>query len=478
MNKRSVIVGLGYGDEGKGTITDYLIRKNDASVVVRFNGGPQAAHHVVMPDGRMHCFSQFGSGTFVSNVKTYLSRYMIVDPLAMKLENESLMANGISDGLERLIVDRDCLMVTPFHKIIGRMMEIMRGKNRHGSCGKGIGRAVEDGKMLGSKALRIGDLIDARTMKEKLNFLWRVKIDQAEQLLDEQPADKQLAEYFVQMNRVEYPKLLAEAYQEFVESGVSIADDVTGREILNQKNIILEGAQGALLDAERGFLPYVTSTRTTIANAKALFGDVEQSNMFKRIGVLRAYATRHGVGPFVTEDFQLMKIMPDMHNGSNEWQGPFRIGWLDLLTARYSIEINGGIDEIALTNLDRLSCLGKIKVCGSYEYVGTKNDLLEKYFRVEKIRNGKTKISGIRTDFKDKFSQEQLTRLLIDCQPLDIIEFSGWKKDLASIEKFVDLPQEAKILIDFLVSERGLNVPISIVSKGPTWADKVITPSF
>lgn len=474
MNKRLVVVGLGYGDEGKGTIVDYLVRENNAGIVVRFNGGPQAAHHIVMPDGRVHCFSQFGSGTFVPNVKTYLSRYMIVDPLAIKLENEALMGNGIFDGLKRLIIDGDCLVVTPFHKIIGRMLEIYRGENRHGSCGKGIGRAVEDGKMIGLLALRARDLLDVHILQEKLNFLWRIKVDQAEQLFDTQPTNMKLAEYFAQINRTEYPKLLAEVYRKFVESGIVIADEIIREEIFHREKTVLEGAQGALLDTERGFLPYVTSTKTTTDNVKALL----DGKQFRKIGVLRAYATRHGAGPFVTEDFQLTKTIPDMHNGNNEWQGPFRIGWFDLLTARYAIDINDGIDEIALTNLDRLSSFEKIKICKSYEYVGARKDLLEKYFRIEKIKDGRPKILGIRTDFKDEFSQEQLTRLLFDCRPFEFVEFNGWKKDLAVIEKFSDLPIEIKIIIDFLQSERGIDRPISLISKGPTWADKIRTPLF
>lgn len=479
MNKKFVVIGLGYGDEGKGTITDYLVRENNAEVVVRFNGGPQAAHHVVMPDGSMHCFSQFGSGTLVPEVKTYLSRFMLVDPLAIKAENEALKAMGIYDGLDRLIMDRDCLIVTPFHKIIGRMLEVLRGEGKHGSCGKGVGRAVEDGKILGSNALRVGDLLDARKLKEKLIFLWRIKVDLAEQLIQGQPGNDQLKDYFDKIRKSEYPELVVEAYEDFARSGAHIADDKVFENILSgKKRIIFEGAQGALLDVERGFLPYVTSTKTTAKNAYDLMNGKDQLGDFKKIGILRAYATRHGVGPFVTEDAQLTKDIPDMHNGENEWQGPFRIGWFDLLTARYAIDINGGVDEIALTSLDRLNSLETIKICTSYEYIGQKKDWLEKCFRIEKMGDERKKIVGIRTELNDRFPKEQLAGLLSDCRPWDFLEFKGWKKDLDRAECFDDLSEEAKEFLEFMETDRGLAVPVSIVSKGPTWADKIKKPPF
>src|SRR5688572_10036886 len=136
MNRRTfLVVGLGFGDEGKGTIIDYLARRYRAHTVIRFNGGPQAAHHVVTADGRAHCFSQFGSATLIDGVCTYLSRFMLLDPLALINENYHLKQLGITDGLKRLTIDKDSLIVTPFHKLINRMQEIARGDKRHGSCG-------------------------------------------------------------------------------------------------------------------------------------------------------------------------------------------------------------------------------------------------------------------------------------------------------------------------------------------------------
>ncbi|KAF0249156.1 MAG: adenylosuccinate synthase [bacterium] len=125
MTKQAfIVVGLGYGDEGKGTTTDYLTRKYQAHTVIRFNGGSQAAHHVVTSSGITHCFAQFGSGTLVSGVRSYLSSYMAVDPLALLVENQALQEKGVQDGLSRIIIDENCLVITPFHKIINQMQEV------------------------------------------------------------------------------------------------------------------------------------------------------------------------------------------------------------------------------------------------------------------------------------------------------------------------------------------------------------------
>lgn len=475
VNNVFVVEGIGYGDEGKGTIVDYLARKYKAKAVVRYNGGSQAAHHVMTPDGVVHCFSQFGSGTFVSGVQTYLSRFMLVDPLAIEAENSALKVNGVFDGLSRLLIDEDCLVVTPFHKIIGRMLEISRGENKHGSCGKGVGRAVEDGKNLGGQVLRIRDLQDIKVLKSKLNFLQQIKIDLAEQLVEEQPDNRELSKYLNNIKRDDYPDKLTETYHNFsISSGVCIVDRNFLKEILvtggDEESVIFEGAQGALLDCRRGFLPYVTSTVTTLDNAIELIGEAGYIGRVKKIGILRSYATRHGVGPFVTEDLGLTKLIPDMHNGNNEWQGPLRVGWLDLLSVRYALAISKGIDEVALTNLDRFNAVDRIRVCVSYEYIGKNADLLEKYF---KLKDGTRKIVGIRSDFKDEFSQKQLTNLLFDCRPLEYKDFQGWKSGLASVCKSEDLPNETQALINFLKSSDGIQTPISIISRGPKWTDKV-----
>jgi len=361
-----VAVGLGYGDEGKGSVVDYLVRLKKADLVVRFNGGPQAAHNVVSPEGITHCFSQFGSGTLVPGVETFLSRFMFVDPLAIFVEDDVLKNKGVSNAMERLIVDRDCPIVTPFHKIVNQMREISRGDSRHGSCGMGVGEAVKDLDYFGQEYFFIKDIQDRTVMIRKLNFLRECKIDIAEQIFKELPDNEQLR---LRLGRIQDPgrvPILAEVYSRFAETiGARIKDRQYLAERLSGKgNVVFEGAQGVLLNPKTGQKPYVTKTDTTLKNAEELIAG--SSKKIVRIGVLRAYMTRHGLGPFVTEDNKLTEMIPDSHNLNNEWQGKFRIGWFDLVAAKYALKVAGDIDCLALTNLDRIAGFNYIPICTSY----------------------------------------------------------------------------------------------------------------
>ena len=277
-----------------------------------------------------HCFSQFGSGTLVPKVQTFLSSFMFVDPLAIFSEDDVLEDKGVINAMERLIIDRGCPIVTPFHRIINQMREISRGAARHGSCGVGVGEAVKDSGYFGKEYLFAGDILDRSEMIRKLNFLWRCKVDVAEQIFQEFPDNEQLRSRLEKIKRPNYVSLLAGSYSLFAKvNGDRIKDGEYLAERLSGKgNVIFEGAQGVLLDPEKGSKPYVTKTDTTLKNAEKL---IAGSKNVVRIGVLRAYMTRHGAGPFITEDDWLTKMIPDYHNSENEWQGRFRIGWFDLV---------------------------------------------------------------------------------------------------------------------------------------------------
>jgi adenylosuccinate synthase len=361
-----VVLGLGYGDEGKGSVVDYLVRQYEASLVVRFNGGSQAAHHVVSPEGLTHCFSQFGSGTLVPGVETFLSSFMLVDPLAINVENEVLRQKGVADALERLIISEYCPVITRFHKILNRMLEVSRGKEKHGSCGQGVGQAANDLKCLGENALLMGDLKDKVKTIRKLDFLWRIKTDLAEQLVREHPDNERLSNYLEEIRETS-PQDLADSYYDFVSQGkVRIADKSLLAQLLVRKgNTVFEGAQGVLLDRDKGQKPYVTQTNTTLNNAQELLAGTLKNVV--RIGIWRGYLTRHGPGPLISEDEKLTAAIPDCHNLENEWQGKFRLGWFDLMAARYALEIAGDIDCLAITNLDRLASFESIPVCTSYD---------------------------------------------------------------------------------------------------------------
>jgi len=432
------VVGLGYGDEGKGSIIDFLTDQVGSKNIVRYNGGPQSAHHVVH-NGRTHCFSQFGS-SFNSDVNTYLSKHMLVDLIPLAIEEYELRQKGITNTYERLYVDSSCILITPMQRIVGQMREL---SNNYGSCGMGIGETVRDRGI----SLRISDLQNIKTLHIKLDFLWRYKLDHAEQLVEDNPNNQEIQSLYRKIIDVRLVRRLFDAYQ-YIGDRLHITSDY---DISSQS--IFEGAQGVLLDIEYGFSPYVTKTNTTFDNAYTL---VSKCNKIKRLGVLRAYSTRHGAGPFVSEDLKLTHRIPDLHNGTHEWQGKFRIGWLDILASRYALEVVGGVDNIALTNLDRLQDIRHIRVCTSYEYVGDKN--IDGFFDYEIIR-GRKIIHKIRVQEKHNIrTQQELTSLLFECKPI-YTEFKNW---------------DEYHYLSFLESDQGLATPISIVSKGPERKNKYV----
>ena len=463
-----IVVGLGYGDEGKGTITDYLTRKFQAHTIIRFNGGAQAAHHVVTNEGLTHCFAQFGSGSLVAGVKTYLSSYMVVDPLSLIVENKVLEEKGITDALARLYIDANALVTTPFHKIINQMQEMSRGDNRHGSCGKGVGQTILDSHYLKDKALFIKDLQDKQTTYQKLKFLWQIKLDLAEQLVSEQKDNSGLLIYLEKLKQPFYIEQLTEAYIDFINK-INLADEKELEEFfVSDGTIILEGAQGVLLDFERGFWPHVTKSRTTFANAEKLLKSTSYQGNVKKIGLLRAYNSRHGAGPFITEDLELTQKLPDYHNGNNPWQSVFRVGWFDLVAAKYACQVAENIDFLAITNLDRLCELPIAKICTSYQYIGKNIDLATKLLDTY-LDNNQIFVSSIKMPKETSQQyQRQLTELLKDCCPI-YKEFKLAKMN--NIKSILELPANIKAYLNFI--SENLGIPIKIISIGVTAEDKI-----
>lgn len=402
------VSGLGYGDEGKGTIVDFLASKTNSNDIVRYNGGPQAGHNVVH-SGHHHCFSQIGS-SLKEGVKTYLSEYMLVDPFALDAERE------VFEHKTNIYIDGNCVIITPMQKLVGRINELYIKK---GSCGMGVGETSKDSKYL---SLRANELQDKTKLREKLSFMLKFKLDHAEQIIEHNGINKETRILYNMLKSIEI-KDLTNMYYNLdlnIVSNYDISPDA-----------IFEGSQGVLLDVKHGFSPFITKRDITFNNADKL-----TKHKTTRLGVIRAYSTRHGEGPFVTEDTTLN--VPDVHNVDNEWQGKFRVGWLDIIATKYAIESIGGIDNIALTNLDRLP---KFKACTSYEYTGKKNvdDTFE--------HDGKN-IYRIKTP-----SSQQLTKCLFECKPV-----------------YTEFKDEEQYL-SFIESELG---PISIISRGPERSNKIL----
>jgi adenylosuccinate synthase len=361
-----IVVDLGFGDAGKGLLTDFLVRHLGAGVVVRYNGGAQAGHNVVTPDGCHHTFAQFGSGTFIPGVKTYLSHHVIIHPTALLVEGDSLQKKGVRDVFSRLRVSDQALVITPFHQAANRIREIVRGANRHGSCGVGVGEAVEDALTHPEDRILAGDLAHPETLRRKLRSTREIKREQITALCRDHPSNASLAREYEIFEREDVSEAWIASIARISELGLVVSDSILERWLRETETVIFEGAQGVLLDADAGFHPFTTWSRCTTANAFDLITELKLEAQTFRIGVLRSYAVRHGPGPLPTETNELSSIISE-HNQSGDWQGPVRYGWFDAVLARYALDVTDGVDVFAVTHLDVLSRLETWNSCAGYK---------------------------------------------------------------------------------------------------------------
>lgn len=358
MGTHTIVTGLALGDEGKGTIVDYLVRKANNPLVVRFNGGSQAAHNVVTPDGEHHTFAQFGSGT-LAGAPTYLSEFTIVNPANLLPEAEHLARLGVHP-FKMLFVASEALVVTPYHIAANRMREDARGDGRHGSTGQGIGETVESAMRFPESAIRVKDLEDLYyNLTQKLRF-WRsvkmlemqdIGVDTRGTIFDD-PDDKFLTRVADGMHSV--------------SKNITIVGPDWLQHQFDRHDVIFEGAQGVLLDERLGFHPHTTWSKTTPHNARLLLAGREAYNL----GVTRAYGTRHGAGPFPTDMGSLgQEMFPEEHNGTGEYQGSFRVGAFDFLSLTYSADSLAAsghkLDGIAITHMDRIG--EQVPACWLYD---------------------------------------------------------------------------------------------------------------
>jgi len=343
MSTAVLVQGMVWGDEGKGATVDFLSRELGATLNVRFNGGPQAAHNVVLPDKKHHTFAQFGSGSFSPKVRTHLSKYMMVNPIAQMNEADHLIELGIKNIWDRLTVHRKCVIVTPLHVIVNRMLEEERGEGRHGSCGQGIGEARRMSLENPDITLYAGDLFDRRRVADILEMQVHHYIGMYKDFLVRKDAG-------IKQSNLEFAQL----YYNWPGQVVN--------EMPTENVMIFEGAQGVLLDELHGDPPFYTWTDCTFGNAYKLLTKAEFEGTIKRIGCFRTYFTRHGAGPFpteyqtndVVEDQDLVRMLQrgELHNTNGSWQGPWRVGKFDFNIAKKAIGIIGGLDEIALSHND------------------------------------------------------------------------------------------------------------------------------
>jgi adenylosuccinate synthase len=336
MKNNDIIVGLGFGDEGKGTITDWLCTQEQVNSVVRFSGGPQTAHNVITETGQHHTFAQFGSGT-LRGVRTLLSRYMLVNPFNMVNEANHLYDLMDADPMETTLISGSALLITPLHVAVNQLREERRGASRHGSCGQGIGEARSYAIQHPVLALTMRDLTIHGFLAAKLDEyrLW------AEQTFN------------TTLNVVPNEELMADYIRLQQERPVNIISDEQLLAEIRLGYNVFEGSQGVLLDEAKGFHPHTTWSDTTPNKAQQLLQEagLERGNV---VGITRTYHTRHGFGPFPSEDHSpdIEKTFPEAHNVYGHWQGGWRAGNLDLALLDYANRVVGGVDEIAITHLD------------------------------------------------------------------------------------------------------------------------------
>lgn len=432
MKETIIVTGLGFGDEGKGSIVDYLCRTLPVHTVIRHNGGAQAAHNVVLPDGRWHTFAQFGAGTLVPGVRTHLSQFMYVNPANLLNENQGLIQFGIHDAMYRMTIHEDAPIITPYHVAANQLREIARGEGRHGSCGQGVGETHVD--YMANEPLRARDLTSRDVLWRKLREIHERVGAQVQAVWDVAP---EISHLFT--SDAMFDQIISE-YRLIPEKIDSIVGDDYVESLFDDGVVVFEGAQGMLLDQWYGFYPHTTWSRTGVDNAYEIIPDGYNAPVM-RLGITRAYATRHGAGPLPTEDEFLSHRIPDPRNPENPWQRNFRVGYTDLPLLRYAAHVLGRVDALAVTCLDHVAGrrswpvnFGYTNVTGPIPTVGADVD------HAEMVR-----------------VQSAVTRALFQAQPA----YESF--NLATTTGMTALLEEIT---------RAADAPILITSHGPTAADK------
>jgi len=357
----AALVDLGFGDAGKGLFTDALCRRWPVHTVVRFNGGAQAGHNVVLPDGRHHTFSQFAAGSFVPGVHTLLASPVVVHPTALLVEEAILRGAGVADALSRLGIAGDCRVTTPWHQAAGRLRERLRGAHAHGSCGVGVGETVSHALDHPGEALRYADLASPRLAREKVTAIRRTLAAQFNPEVLEAAGEDAVAFHDATLA----DRWLAQACA-LARQVAPLVDAQVAQRLARDGTTLFEGAQGVLLDEGRGFHPHTTWSDVTPAAAERVLASAGIDAPLVRLGIVRAYATRHGAGPLPTHDSAL-DALAEPHNGDAGWQGRFRRGHPDAVLLRYAVEATGPLDGLLVSHLDAIAHGPPLHWCSSYQ---------------------------------------------------------------------------------------------------------------
>jgi adenylosuccinate synthase len=411
-----LLLGLQWGDEGKGKIVDVLTKNYD--IIARFQGGPNAGHTLVF-NGMKHVLHTIPSGIFHGDVKNLVGNGVVIDPVIFKKELDKLTDQNV-DYRKTLLISRKAHLILPTHRLLDAASEASKGKAKIGSTLKGIGPTYMD--KTGRNGIRVGDL-ELEDWKAKYRHL----ANKHQAMIDfynielEYDLDELEIEFF---KAVETLKSL-----EFIDS-----EEYLHQAQRDEKSVLAEGAQGSLLDIDFGTYPFVTSSNTTAAGACTGLG-VAPNSIKDVFGIFKAYTTRVGSGPFPTELFdENGETMSRVGHEFGATTGRARrCGWLDLVALRYACQVNG-VTQLMMMKADVLSGFKTLKVCTAYNYKG--KEIKHLPYNIES-----KSVSPVYTDFK------------------------GWAEDLTSMDSAETLPESLINYIEFLEDE--LQIPIKIVSVGP-----------
>lgn len=411
-----LLLGLQWGDEGKGKIVDVLT--SNYNIIARFQGGPNAGHTLVF-NGMKHVLHTIPSGIFHEGAKNLVGNGVVIDPAIFKKELDKLDNQGV-DYKKSLIISRKAHLILPTHRLLDAASEASKGKAKIGSTLKGIGPTYMD--KTGRNGIRVGDL-EMENWEEKYRNL----------------ANKHQS--MISFYDVDLQYDLKELESEFFEAVKTLKslEFIDSEEYLHQaekagKSVLAEGAQGSLLDIDFGTYPFVTSSNTTAAGACTGLG-ISPGSVQEVFGIFKAYTTRVGSGPFPTELFdENGETMARVGCEFGATTGrPRRCGWLDLVALRYACQVNG-VTQLMMMKADVLSGFKTLKICTSYNYKGKVIEHLPYNIESENV------------------------------EPI-YTEFDGWSEDLTAMEKDSSLPVSLMNYIEFLENE--LKIPIKIVSVGP-----------
>lgn len=412
MKKIDVLLGLQWGDEGKGKVVDVLTPHYD--VVARFQGGPNAGHTLEF-EGRKFVLRSIPSGIFQGDKVNIIGNGVVLDPGSFKEEVDALEKTG-HPLTDRLKISKKAHLILPTHRLLDKALETAKGDMKIGTTGKGIGPAYTD--KIGRNGLRVGDILHNFEEKYKVAVEKHLSILRAYDIPYELP----------QMEKEWFEGIECLKRFEFIDS-----EHFVNKEMAADKRILAEGAQGTMLDIDFGSYPFVTSSNTVCAGSCTGLG-VAPGRIGEVYGIFKAYCTRVGSGPFPTEllDETGDKMRKNGFEFGSVTGRPRRCGWIDLVALKYAIMING-VTQLIMMKSDVLDDFDTIKACVAY------------------------KVNGLETeDFPYDISE--------GLEPV-FVEMPGWKTDLTKIQNENELPEELNAYLDFLEDE--LQVPIKIVSVGP-----------